>query len=198
MDKDEPVKSSNKYDLEYAIQEGQNNQVSKVADFSPNMRIQGIPTADSTLNQPTGENVFNINFNYDPNQALDPDSWDSNFHAVSLHGSMEHIASDALNIKESLTRMKKYISVKSIESPKTNDIKDLMGMGKALQEFINAVYELKWNSLYVKNNITFRNKVKENFTPQIKKTPTPGKGDKVAKPIHVYSSAYSGQIIEGG
>ena len=50
MDEDELVKSSNKYDLEYTIQESQNNQVSKVADFTPNMRMQCAPTVDPALN----------------------------------------------------------------------------------------------------------------------------------------------------
>ena len=70
--------------------------------------------------------------NYDSNQALDPESWDGNFHAVSLHGSIEHLASDTLNIKELLLRMRKYITGKSIDSTKANNVKDLMGMGKAL------------------------------------------------------------------
>ena len=55
---------------------------------------------------------------------------------------MEHLASDTLNIKESLIRMKKYITSKSIEGLKANNIEDLIDMGKALWEFINAVYEL--------------------------------------------------------
>ena len=45
---------------------------------------------------------------------------------------MEHLVSDALNIKESLTRMHKYIASKSIDNNKTNDVKDLNGMGKAI------------------------------------------------------------------
>ena len=185
MVEDEPVKSSNEFSLEYVTQEGQNNQVSKAADFSPNTRMQGAPTADPTLNHPPSENVFNIHLNYDPNQALDPDSWDSNFHAVSLHGSMEHLASDALNIKESLIRMKKYITGKSIEGLKANNIKNLMGMGKALWEFINMVYESQWDALYVDNNTSFRSKVKEKFNPQIKKTLAPGKGKEIIKLTYV-------------
>jgi len=51
---------------------------------------------------PSGSNIFNIQLNYDINQALDPESWDSEFHAVSLHESMEYLASDVKNIKESL------------------------------------------------------------------------------------------------
>jgi len=76
--------------------------------------------------------MFNMQLNYNYNQALDSDSWDENFCAVSLHGSMEHLASDALNIKESLSRMWKYILGKSIKSDKANNVKDLKGMGKAM------------------------------------------------------------------
>ena len=43
---------------------------------------------------------------------------------------MEYLASDAKNIKESLSRMQKYILGKSIKSDKANNIKDLEGMGK--------------------------------------------------------------------
>jgi len=54
---------------------------------------------------------------------------------------MEYLASDALNIKESLFRMWKFIAGKSINSSKANDFKDLMSMGKALWKFISMVYE---------------------------------------------------------
>ena len=84
--------------------------------------------------------MVNIQLNYDPDQALDPESWDGNFWAVSLHSSMEYLAFNALNIKESLIRMWKYIASKSIDSDKANNIKDLNGMGKAIWEFISMVY----------------------------------------------------------
>ena len=98
---------------------------------------------------------------------------------------MEYLASDALNIKESLIRMKKYISGKSINSAKANDVKDLMGMGKALWKFINAVYKLQWDTLYVDNNTTFRSTVKMKFNPQIKNTSTPSKSKEVINPTFV-------------
>ena len=94
--------------------------------------MQDAPTVDLTLNHPPSKNMFNIYLNYNSNQALDSNSWDGNFHAVSLYGSMKHLASDALNIKESLIRIKKYITGKSIKGLKANDIKDLMGMDKTL------------------------------------------------------------------
>jgi len=45
---------------------------------------------------------------------------------------MEHLASDTLNIKESLLRMWKYVADKSIEGDKANNVKDLIGMGMFL------------------------------------------------------------------
>jgi len=104
MDEDEPVNSLGSVDLEYVTQ-SQNHQVSKMADFSSNTRQQCAPTADTILNQPHCENVINIYLNYDPDKALDSESWNGNFHIVLLHGSMEYLVSNALNIKESLTRM---------------------------------------------------------------------------------------------
>ena len=74
--------------------------------------------------------MFNIQLNYDINQALDPGSWDSNFQAISLHESIEHLVSDNKNIKDSLVRMCKYILGKSIEDDKANSVKDLKSIGK--------------------------------------------------------------------
>ena len=60
-------------------------------------------------------NMFNIQLQYDINQTLDPESWDSNFHAISLYGSMKHLVSNIKNIQVSLDRMQKYIFGKAIE-----------------------------------------------------------------------------------
>jgi len=74
MDEDIPVNSSSNFSLEYAIQKGQNYQVSKMANPTLNIRMQGVSTAQLALNQPSSKNMFNIQLNYDPNQALDPKS----------------------------------------------------------------------------------------------------------------------------
>jgi len=74
MDKDDSAPTSSSINLEYATQGGQNNQVSKAADPTLNMRMQGISTAQPALNMPASKNVFNVQLNYDPNQILDPDS----------------------------------------------------------------------------------------------------------------------------
>jgi len=101
------------------------------------------------LNTTAGVNVFNVQLNYDYNQALDSNSWDGNFHAVSLHSSMEHLALDALNIKKLLLRMCKYILGKSIESNKTNKVKNFKGIDKTMWEFVSAIYESHWDNFFV-------------------------------------------------
>ena len=105
--------------------------------------------------------MFNAQLNYNLDQALDSESWDGNFHAIFLHGSMEHIVSDVLSIKNSLLRIKKYILGKFINGDKANDFKDLSGMDKSIWKFISSVYNLHWDVLFVdENNMTLRNKVK--------------------------------------
>ena len=109
--------------------------------------------------------MFNVNLNYDINQTLNPEEWDSDFQAISLHGAMEHLVSDIKNIKDSLQRMGKYIRGKSIDND-SNNIKDLEGVGKAVWKFLSSIYDSYWDGLYVNNtNTTFRNKVSSKFTP---------------------------------
>jgi len=101
---------------------------------------------------------------------------------------MEHIASDVLNIKNSLLRIKKYISGKFINGDKANNFKDLSGMGKSIWEFISLVYDLHWDALFVdENNMTLRNKVKSKFAPQVKLPQTSNKGEDMPKPTFVSS-----------
>ena len=108
--------------------------------------------------------MFNIQLNYDINQALDLEEWDNNFHAISLYGPIKHLASNVKNIKDSLYRMGKYIKDKSIDNSNLNNVKDLEGMGKAVWEFLSSIYDSHWNRLYMDNsNTTFRNKVKSKF-----------------------------------
>ncbi len=61
------------------------------------------------LNQPARSNMVIIQLNYDINQALEPESWDGEFYAISLHSSIEYLVSNVKNIKNSLSRMHKYI-----------------------------------------------------------------------------------------
>ena len=49
-----------------------------------------------------------------------------------------------------------------------NKINGLKDIGEAVWKFILLIYELKWYSIFVDNNISFRKKVSEKFTPKIK------------------------------
>jgi len=84
---------------------------------------------------PTAANsndVFNIQLNYNVNQALDQNSWNGEFKAISLYGSMEHLGLNINNIKKLLFKMEKYILSKGIDDSKANNIKDFKGLGKAV------------------------------------------------------------------
>ena len=138
----------------------QKGQVSKVANSSKVAGQQCVANKEPTLNinPPSENNVVNVQLNYDINQALDLESWDSDFHAISLHRFIEHLVSDIKNIKESLIRMCKYILGKFINGDKANDVKDLEGIGKAAWKFLSFLYKAYWDSLYMnKSKILFRN-----------------------------------------
>ena len=174
--------------IEYVTSKSQVGQTSQAASINPSLSQQCVSNEDTHSNQNTGSNMFNVHLNYDPNIALDSDSWDGNFHAVSLHSSMEHLASDALNIKESLSRMHKYILGKSIKNSGANDVEDFKGMGKAMWEFISTIYDSHWDSFVVDdNNMTFRNKVKFQFSSQVIKPKALSKDKETVKPAFVSS-----------
>ena len=67
--------------------------------------------------------------------------WDSNFHPISLHGSIKHIASDTKNIKDTLNFMTRYISNKQVDSSKSNDLEDFNSIGEVIWNFISSVYQ---------------------------------------------------------
>jgi len=72
---------------------------------------------------------------------MDPEVWDGSFHPISLHGSIEYIASDSKNIRDSLKFMVKYISNKQVKPAKANDLDDFNGIGEAVWNFISSVYD---------------------------------------------------------
>ncbi|KAL9709048.1 hypothetical protein Ac2012v2_8333 [Leucoagaricus gongylophorus] len=99
---------------------------------------------------------------------------------------MEHLVSDVKNIKDSLRRMGRYIKGKSIIDNNANSIKDLDSVGKAVWEFLSAVYDSHWDSLYVDNSkISFRNKVKSKFNLQAPKALVNNKGKETVKPTYI-------------
>ena len=166
MDENELVISIGSIQIEYVFQEEQNGQVSKATDITNNICQQHVPSEDLASSLTSSNSVFNIQLNYDINQTLDSEEWDSNFCAISLHSSMEHLSSDIKNIKDFLHRMGKYIKDKSINNSNPNNIKNLEDVGKVVWEFLSSIYNLHWDGLYVDDsNTTFRNKVKSKFIP---------------------------------
>jgi len=129
IDEDKPVFSTGNSQDEYMTQERKKDQVSKTTDSTDNTCYQQVPNEDLASSFLTSNNVFNIQLNYSINQALGPESWDSEFCIVSLHRSMEYLVSNIKNIKEFLCRMGNYIKDKSVNS-NPNNIKDLDGMDK--------------------------------------------------------------------
>jgi len=129
MNQNKPVRTSNSIKLEYASQKEQKDQVSMTTDTTRNTMHQCVLNIN-WASEPT-PNMFNVNLNYNINQALDPEEWDSEFHITSLHGTMKHVASDVKNIKDSLRRMCKYIRSKAINN-NPNNCKNLEGVGKKL------------------------------------------------------------------
>jgi len=141
MDEDEPIPSTGNSQDKYIIQERKKGQVSKTANSTDNICHQQVSNEDPASSFSTGNNVFNIQLNYDIDQALDPELWDGKFHAVSLHESIEYLASDIKNIKKSLCRMENYIKDKSVNS-NPNNVKDLESIGKVVWEFLSTIYDI--------------------------------------------------------
>ena len=94
------------------------------------------------------EESINIQLPYDPHAPTKPELWSGSFHPISLHGSIEHFASDSKNIKVTLNFLAKYIRNKQITNGKVNDPRDFDGMGDAIWNFLSSIYEAKWDALY--------------------------------------------------
>ena len=90
IDEDEPVTSIGSIKVEYAFQEGQKDQVSKATDITNNMLQQHVLSEDPASSSTTSNSMFNIQLNYNINQALDPEEWDGNFHGTLGVRCQEH------------------------------------------------------------------------------------------------------------
>ena len=165
-------------------------RVSKAAKHLTNMRLQDNslhipkPTSQCIINEeqcftpqrgPTAQNeestFINIPLPYNLDTPTDPEIYSGNFHPVSLHGSIKHLASDIKNIKDSLKFMTKYITNKKIDSSKANDLVDLKSIGEAVWNFILSVYDVNWDMLSTDNNSTsLRRKIASKFTPRMQLT----------------------------
>jgi len=112
------------------------------------------------------DDVINIQLPYDPQVPTEPELWSGSFHPISLHGSIEHFASDLKNIKVSLNYLAKYIQGKQVNSSKVNDLSDFDGMEDTIWNFISSVYASKWDALFTDQKMnTLRSKISSKFTP---------------------------------
>jgi len=154
-------------ELSYETEQEKALWVGMAANHQETTRPLGGYNEASPTHVPYEENVINIQLPYDLQAPTEPELWSGLFHPISLHGSIEHFASDSKNIKVSLNFLAKYIKNKQVNSSKTNNLDDFDGMGDAIWNFISSVYEAKWDFLYTdqKSN-TLRAKISSKFTPR--------------------------------
>ena len=131
--------------------------------------ISGCYNIYSILGSPhSNGTTINIQLLYDPNASMEPELWNGCFYPIFLHRSIKHIVLDAKNIKDLLNFMAKYITNKQGDSSKINNLKDFIGIGKAVWNFISSIYEANWDVLHVDNNlISLRRKIAAKFIPKI-------------------------------
>ena len=139
----------------------------KVPTLKKAPKPQGKDVTNNNSNTSLSQNTINIQLLCNVNQATELEAQDRDFHSVSLHGLIEHLTSDAKNIRESLHHMIKYILNKKVESSKTNKINNFKGIGEVMWSFILALYKSEQDELIANNNNNFfRQKLKAQFTPK--------------------------------
>ena len=159
-------------ELSYETEQERNIRVSMAANQQTNQQVSTRPLGGNNEVNPTHgqqeEDVINVQIPYDPNAPTEPELWSGSFHPISLHGSMEHFASDSKNIKVTLNFLAKYILNKQVNGNTANKIGDFDGMGDAIWNFILVVYGAKWDVLHTDNKTnTLRAKISSKFTPRI-------------------------------
>ena len=173
--------------LSHKMEQEKFYRLRKTTEISNNMRLQNKNNEASPIQLERGEhnvpiklkprttapsnnndNVINIQLSYDLNSPTEPELWSGNFHPISLHGSIEHIALDTKSIKDSLNFMAKYISNKKVNPKNANDLKDFDGIGDSMWNFISLVYQASWDSFLTDNKFkTLREKIASKFSPRI-------------------------------
>ena len=142
MDFNPPTEELN-LELSYETEQEKALRVSMAANQQETMRPLNVHNEAPPTHAPHEEEAINIQLLYDPQAPTGPELWSRSFHPISLHGSIEHFASDAKNIKVSLNFLAKYIKNKQVNGGKVNDLADFDGMGDAIWNFISSVYEAK-------------------------------------------------------
>ena len=162
-----PSKEESNLELSYETEQEKALWVGMAANQQETMRPLPVHNEVPPTHALHEEEVINIQLPYDLQAPTKPELWSGSFHPISLHGSIEHFASDSKNIKVSLNFLAKYIKNKQVNSNMINDLADFDGMGDAIWNFISLVYEAKWDVLYTDNKAnTLRAKVTSKFTPR--------------------------------
>ena len=163
-------------ELPYKTEQEKALWVSRVANQQKTTRPMGGYNEAPPIHAPHEESIINIQIPYDTQALTEPELWSGSFHPISLHGSIEHFALDAENIKITLNFLAKYIKNKQVNGSMVNELNDFNSMGDAIWNFISSVYEARQDSLYTnqKSN-TLRAKISLKFTPR---TTPPNNGNK--------------------
>ena len=91
---------------------------------------------------------------------MEPNTWDSKAHSISIFESMEFLKIDAKNIYISLLSMANYIRSRKVKLCSINNISQLKYFGKAVWNFIFSIYKSSWDTINANNNNnSFRNRV---------------------------------------
>ena len=127
--------------LSYVIPKEQTNHVSIVADPNNNtmnkyILIEYLTSSPSHVD----DIIINIQLLYDPNTLMEPELWNGSFYPISFYRSIEYLALNSKNIKDSLNFMAKYITNKQVNSAKSNNLKDFKGIGKVIWNLISSIY----------------------------------------------------------
>ena len=155
-------------ELSYKTEQEKALRIGKATINQDNTRPLAINNEANPTHGIHEDDVINIQLPYDPQAPTEPELWSGSFHPISLHGSIEHFALDAKNIKVSLNFLAKYIQGKQVNGNKVNDLDNFDGMGDAIWNFISSVYASKWDVLFTdqKSN-SLRAKIASKFTPHI-------------------------------
>ena len=155
-------------ELSYETEQEKELRKGKAADPENYMRLTNGINEATPITANHEHDTINIQLPYDPHAPTEPELWSGSFHPISLHGSVEHLASDAKNIKVTLNFLAKYIQGKQVDGNKVNNIDDFDGMGDSIWNFISSVYASKWDALYTDQKAnTLRSKISAKFTPRI-------------------------------
>ena len=138
-----PSREVSNFELSCEAEQEKAQQIGMVANQQDNMRPLHVHNKTTPTHSQHKEETINIQLPYDPQAPTKPELWSGSFHPISLHGSIEHFASDSKSIKVTLDFLAKYIRNKKANNNKINDLTNFDGMGDAIWNFISLVYDAK-------------------------------------------------------